>query len=740
VEYPEELLAPEPQQEEGVIRSIIFRSETSGYTVLRLRRKDGSELTLTGALPDVSAGEELSAQGAWVTHPSYGDQFAVSTYERRLPADERGILEYLSSGAVRGIGERTARRILSQFGLDTLRILAEEPERLAEIRGISEAKALEMGRSFAEKAALRQLLELLMAYGLPAHLAAGLYAVYGGSAKDALKSNPYLLCDERWDVDFAVADRMARDFGIGETDDRRLCEGILYELVFNMQYGHSFIPKAKLLPATADLLQVDPLFLPGALNLLVEEERVAVESICGEEAVYLAGLYSDETYVARSLKARLDFSAKAALLPRSRAELLLADEGLHFSDKQRQAVLLAAERGLLVLTGGPGTGKTTTVKGILRLFSACGLDVTLAAPTGRAAKRISDLAGAEAKTLHRLLEASYSAAEGVTRFARGEKNPIDADAVIVDEASMIDIRLGAALLRALKPSARLVFVGDPDQLPPVGPGSFLNDLLASGVVPSVRLTEIFRQAAESDIVKNAHLINQGVLPDLSHSGNDFYFMEKTKPEEIVWALTRLVGERIPLRFGIAKEDIQVLSPWRQREAGTVALNRALADALNPPSGDKKEYRSGPALFREDDRVMQIRNNYDLVWHKVDGGEEGTGVFNGDIGRILCIDPDSEQIVVRFDDRMVAYPFSDADELELAYAVTVHKAQGSEFPAVVLALARGVSPLLTRSVLYTAVTRAKQLLVIVGGADTVAAMVKNNRKDRRYSALFRRLAE
>ena len=724
----------------GTVETVIFRNENNGYAVLLLTSEQtGEQISVTGILPDISSGEELELIGKWAVHPSYGEQFAAISCDRKMPATESGICAYLASGTIKGIGEKTARAIVEKFGTDAFDVIADQPEKLAQIKGISFKKAYEISTEFKSKAALRRVTEMFLKYGVPPQTAPGVYSLYGNQAENEIVANPYLLCDQRWNIDFGIADRMAADFDIGQESPIRLSAGILYELSFNLQNGHSFIPRGKLLRASASLLGADEQSLEEPLERLENDGRIIRESICGEDAIYLVEVYNDEVFVARSINARLDFCAKRRIMTDRQVEAFLTEGDIEYSDEQKRAIMLAASNGVLVLTGGPGTGKTTTLRGMLEMFERCGLKTVLAAPTGRAANRMSELCGGEqAKTIHRLLEAGYSSSEGMVVFCKNEQNTIDADVVIIDETSMLDIRIGAALLRALKPETRIVFVGDPDQLPPIGPGSMLNDLLC-GVVPNVRLTKIFRQASSSDIIMNAHKINRGEMPDLSRGGNDFYFISRSRADDIVSTVVKLVAENIPNRFGIEREGIQVISPWRRREAGTVALNRALADRLNPPEPGKNEYRAGGLVLREDDRVMQIKNDYDLVWQKDGGAASGTGVFNGDIGKILCIDAASEQIVVKYDDKLVAYPFASANELELAYAVTVHKAQGSEFDAVIFAAAaNGAERLLTRSILYTAVTRAKKLLVIIGREQTVEKMISNNRKDRRYSALYARL--
>ena len=723
----------------GTVEQIVFYNQENGYAVLRLASEDGAEVTATGTFPNIGLGEEVVLTGFWVTHPSYGEQFAAAGFERRLPSSVRGIAEYLGSGLLRGVGPRLAARIAEKFGEDTFDVLATEPERLTAIRGITEKKAREIGRQFVEQSEMRLLMDFLSEHRLPVSLTPLLYKRLHESAIDALCENPYLLCDPYYDVDFKLADGLAMELGLSMLSDERADAGVLYTLAFNLDNGHTFIPVEKLTYAVCTLLSDEDVVFDedralASIDRLAERGRLVREYIAGRDAVYLRGMHDAETYLAEMLGRMAERNYEYDFDVDELLAALMDSSEFPYSDKQRQAISCAARNGLVILTGGPGTGKTTTVRGILQVFEALGLNTLLAAPTGRAAKRLSELTGMEAKTIHRLLEAGF-AAGGHTAFARNLTNPLECDAVILDEVSMVDITLMQALIEALPYGARLVLVGDADQLPPVGPGNFLRDVIGSHRVPTIQLTEIFRQAQQSDIVMNAHAVNAGQMPVPSRADGDFFWLKRTDPGTVIETVAQLCATRLPNHYGFSPSQIQVLSPAKRQGSGTVALNRRLQEALNPPAKTKLEKRFGDWVFREGDRVMQVRNNYDIVWERGEDGEQGMGMFNGDVGEILRIFPQQECMTIRFDDRVATYTYDMLGELELAYAVTVHKSQGSEFDAVVLALSDGLPRrLLTRSILYTAITRAKQLLVIVGSQDTVTYMVGNNQLGRRYSAL------
>ena len=723
---------------EGTVDAVIYQNEDNGYTVLRLDAGDGSGLTVVGCMPGVAPGESISVQGSWVRHASYGEQFKAETVERRMPAGTKAIYEYLTSGAVRGIGAATARRMVEEFGEDALTVLEEHPEQLTRIRGITRKRAMSMGENFRMQMGMRRLLEFLGEHAVPLQLAMPLYRKYGDRALPAIRNNPYLLVDEELGVEFSTADELALSMGMEGDDPQRIEAGLLFELSHNLDNGHTFLPRRKLLAATAQLIGVEGEALEDALETLLERGEVIQEAVAGEEAVYLQDLCEAEQYVAFRLveMARGELTAPHGL--DRLIDGIQARQGITYAPQQRQAVELAAVRQVMLLTGGPGTGKTTSLRGVLALFEELGLETALAAPTGRAAKRLGELCGMEAATIHRLLETQYDPHSGRLIFAHDESEPLKADAVIVDETSMVDILLMRGLLSALREDCRLILVGDPDQLPSVGPGNLFSDLIRSGVIPTVRLTEIFRQAAESAIIRNAHAVNRGELPELRDNKSDFFFLRRKDPARAAETIVELVKTRLPQNMGIPPEQIQVLSPTRKRGTGTAALNRAIQEAVNPSGEDRPERRFGEYVFRQGDRVMQVRNNYDVVWR--DGLTSGMGVFNGDIGQIRSVDNRAEVITVDFEGRVVEYTPDMLLELEPAYAITVHKAQGSEYRAVILAVCDGSPMLLTRGVLYTAITRARELLILVGDEEVVARMTANDRQQRRYSGLRWRLVQ
>jgi exodeoxyribonuclease V alpha subunit len=727
----------------GTVAQVVFQNEENGYAVLRLATPDGGEVTATGYIPGLGLGEELSLGGHWTTHPAYGEQFTAETFERHLPVSARGIADYLGSGLIKGVGPKLAAKIAGEFGEETFDILQNDPAQLTAIRGITPKKARDIGRQFTEMSEMRLLMDFLTENGLPIWLTPRLYKRLGVAAMDALAENPYLLCDEYYEIDFGLADGLALNLGLPRLSEERADAGILYTMTFNLGNGHTFIPVEKLVAAACQLLsdeqaEFDEERAHASLRRLEARGQIIRQRIAGREAIYLRQMYEAEDFLAGCLRQlaeqeyTYDFNLDELL------QSVLTDGDVQYAPLQRQAIASAAKYGVSILTGGPGTGKTTAVRGMLRIFEALGLEVVLAAPTGRAAKRLSELCGMEAKTIHRLLEAGYGKG-GRLVFQRNVANPLKCGAIVLDEVSMVDISLMQALLSAMPFGARLVLVGDADQLPPVGPGNFLRDLIGSGRVPVTQLTEIFRQAQKSDIVMNAHAINQGRMPVPSGRDGDFFMMRKSDAASVVRTIASLCKDRLPNYYHLNPGQIQVLTPSRRQGAGTMQLNRQLQESLNPAAEDKKEKRFGDTIFREGDRVMQVRNNYDLAWERDDGHDQGMGMFNGDVGEILQIFPGQECLLVKFDDKIATYTFDMLDELELAYAMTVHKAQGSEFDAVIVALSEGVSRrLLTRNILYTAITRAKKLLVIVGSQQVIETMVETNTRGRRYSALKARM--
>ena len=722
----------------GTVQAVLFQNPENGYCVLRLRTEDQEEITVVGTIPMTVVGERLMIAGKWGHHPSHGPQFEAEFLERLMPETKNEILAFLSSRAVKGIGARTAKKIVEQFGASSLDVLENEPERLTVISGISRKKAQEMSDSFRRQSGIRRLIEFLTIHHLPPELAVRLYRVYGDVAADALRDDPYLLTAPYFCADFGRVDAFAMELDVAADDERRVEAGILFELSFNLNNGHVFIPKEKLSAATCALLSLDADTVGEGFSRLTEQGRLSTDEIAGLTACYLPKFYEAEVYVCQRLASMTD----TVLSVPSGLEALLrqveAQNGITYADLQWEAIRTAASRQLLIVTGGPGTGKTTVMSGILDLFDRMKLKTQLAAPTGRAAKRLSECTGREASTIHRLLEAQFDEETGMMSFFHDEDEPLSCDAMIVDETSMVDLQLMMSLLRALKPNCRLILVGDPDQLPSVGAGNVFADLIRSGCIATVRLTEIFRQAQESLIVMNAHAVNHGELPILNVTDRDFFFLRRRTSETLVQTVLELCAERLPKKMNIPVTDIQVLSPSRKNETGTKNLNIALQSVLNPSAPGKREKKFGDFSFREGDRVMQIRNNYDIMWKRTDGLGAGSGIFNGDIGRIEAIDFETGLVTIRFDDREAEYAFEMLGELEPAYAMTVHKSQGSEYRAVILCAAGGSSLLLTRSVLYTAITRARELLIVVGSEDVVAAMVRNDRQQRRYSGLKLRL--
>ena len=726
-------------QIEGTVESVVFRNEENGYTVLRLDIGAKEPATVVGCMPGAAPGEGLTVQGTWGRHPSYGAQFKAEIVERRIPVGEKAMYEYLASGAIKGVGSSTARKLVDTFGEDVFTVLEEHPERLTQIKGITRKRALQIGDAFRLQMGMRRLLEFLGEHRLPLQLGMPLYRRFGDVALEVLRDDPYLLVDEELGVPFSRADQLALDLGMEGEDPQRVTAGLLFELSHNLNNGHTFLPAGKLLWATGRLLGVEELPLLEGLDALTAQGVVVRETVAGEDACYLASVQEAEEYVAF----RLGEMCAQELQPPQGLERLLdriqAEQGIVYAPQQREAVELAAGRQVMLLTGGPGTGKTTCLRGALALFDALGLETALAAPTGRAAKRLGEACGAEATTIHRLLETQFDSRTGQLVFTHDEDEPLEADAVIVDETSMVDVPLMRALLAALRGDCRLILVGDPDQLPSVGPGNLLSDLLRSGKVPTVRLTEIFRQAARSAIVRNAHLVDQGQVPDLRRNDSDFFFLRRRDPARTAETVVELVADRLPRNMGIPADQIMVLSPTRRHQTGSASLNQQLQEALNPPAPGKGERRFGPYLFRTGDRVMQVKNNYDIMWKETGGLGAGLGVFNGDIGFITGIDERGETITVDFEGRVVEYSPDMLGELEPAYAMTVHKAQGSEYRAVILAVNDGAPMLMTRGVLYTAITRARELLILVGDEEKVAQMVANDRQQRRYSGLRARLA-
>ena len=722
---------------EGTVHSVIFQNAENGYTVLRLLTEEGEIVTVVGCIPCVAPGEHLTVTGTWETHPQHGEQLRAEELERSLPEEEDEILAYLSSGICKGVGPATARSIVERFGLDTLDILETEPERLQMIRGITAKKAMEIGAMFRQHMGLRRLMEFLSRYQLPPVLAIRLRQQYGDGALEMVRRNPYLLSDDVCGVDFSVTDTMALSMGFAEDCGERLRAAVTFELTFNENNGHVFLPRDKLLSATCQLLDCGLEQVEAALDALTEQHAVVIEHIANVQAVYLRRLWEAESSACARLLALLDMDADQSRYAERTVAEIEREQGITYAPMQRQAVALAAKAGVMLLTGGPGTGKTTTVRGIVALFQKMGLSIVLAAPTGRAAKRMSELTGMEAQTIHRLLGTTWNETAHQVTFQKTEKEPLEAEAVIVDEMSMVDVALFSALLRALRPGTRLVLVGDADQLPSVGAGNVFSDLIRSRKIETVFLREVFRQAERSAIIRNAHRVNLGQSPELSGNQGDLFFLCRRDAQRAVSTVLELCRTRLPDNMHIPAEQIQVLTPTRKGPCGTVNLNRLLQDALNPKAPGKRELTWGERVFRVGDRIMQTRNDYDVMWEK-DDGTVGTGLFNGDVGRIADIDAGGEWLALDFDGRKALYSVEMLSEIDLAYAQTVHKAQGSEYRCVVLAAMPAAPGLMVRGVLYTALTRARELLVIVGDDAAIRSMAANDKRQKRYSGLKWRL--
>ncbi len=730
----------------GYIDNFIYRNQDNGYCVLTLNTEDGG-LTCVGTLQGVVEGMNVEFTGSYTEHPSYGRQFRVESYEEKEPEDEFAIERYLGSGAVKGIGAALAARIVRKFGRDTFRIIEEEPERLAEIRGISERKAQEIAAQVEEKRGMRQAMIFLQQFGISLALAAKVYQAYGPQIYSIIRENPYRLADDIQGVGFKIADEIAGRAGIRADSDFRIRSGILYALMQAAQDGHTYLPQDVLTTQAAGLLGIEAELITGHFMELAIARRIVMKEQDGQVQVYSASYYNMEhntAFMLHELNVRSRLEGPDAISRESQIKSIEKHAHVALDKLQKQAVCEAADNGVLIITGGPGTGKTTTINAIIRLFEMEGLNFVLAAPTGRAAKRMSETTGYEARTIHRLLEIN-GGVEGNAGFERNESNPLEADAVIIDEMSMVDIALMTSLLKAVAPPARLILAGDVNQLPSVGPGSVLKDMIDSGAYRVVRLTRIFRQASQSDIIVNAHKINRGEPVTLDNKSSDFFFLKRYDADKIINVVLQLVVQKMPKYVDASMYDIQVLTPMRKGLLGVDRLNTVLQQYLNPPSAKKQEKERGDTVFREGDKVMQIKNNYQIEWEIKNrygiAVERGMGIFNGDMGVIRSIRDITQLMTIEFDEgRTVEYPFKMLDELELAYAITIHKSQGSEYPAVVIPLLGGPKMLMNRNLLYTAVTRAKKCVTIVGDERTFCDMAENVSEQKRYCGLKARILE
>lgn len=728
----------------GFIDHIIYRNKDNGYTVLNLLTQEG-ELTCVGFFKTMDQGETIEAQGDYAQHQIYGKQFKIEQYKILPPSDEVSVERYLSSGAVKGVGEALARRIVKAFGADTYRIIEEEPERLAEVKGISLRKAREIAASVYEKRDARDAMTFLQGYGISNTLALRIYETYGMGLYGIMRENPYKLAEDIQGIGFRIADEIAAKIGIHTDSDYRIRSGLLYTLQRAGGEGHCYLPADRLLSDAGELLEIEPsLMEPQLQNLAMDKKLVIKMPLPGESQrrVYASAFYYAELNCARMLH---DLNISETLLPAEEEALLKKIDqvekelSITLDALQKRSVLECIKNGVFILSGGPGTGKTTTINAIIRYFLSQGMDISLAAPTGRAAKRMTEATGYESRTIHRLLELSGAAAlEGKTaRFERNEENPLEADVIIVDEMSMVDIFLFQSLLKAIPVGTRLIMVGDVNQLPSVGPGQVLADLIKSRAFQTVTLEKIFRQAQESDIVLNAHRIHAGEEPILDNKSRDFFFLERNDVNVIYKHMIQLILEKLPRYVNAAPYDIQVLTPMRKGKLGVETLNGILQKYLNPPDAKKHECHVGDTLFREGDKVMQIKNNYQLPWEVVSRYhipvDQGMGIFNGDIGVIRSIDDYAKEVAVEFDEhRRVTYPYAGLEEIELAYAVTIHKSQGSEYPAVIMPLLSGPHMLFNRNLLYTGVTRARTCVTILGSRATLLDMIANNQENRRYT--------
>lgn len=734
----------------GYIDHVIFRNEDNGYTVMVLKgMEEERELTCVGTFPAITQGAAIEASGNYTTHPVYGKQFQIASYVEKMPEDALAMERYLGSGAIKGIGAALAARIVRRFGDDTMRIVEEEPERLAEIKGISEKKAMEIAEQMTEKADMRRAMIFLQKYGISLKLGAKIYQKYGQTVYGVLQENPYRLAEDIGGVGFRIADEIASRIGIHTDSDYRIRSGMLYTLLQASGEGHIYLPKEELFSRASGLLGVDSSYMEKHLMDMVVDRKLILKETEDGAVVYPTRYYYLELNSARMLCELNILCPEDEEMMEKRINRIEKETGTRLDEMQKQAVAAAASHGLFILTGGPGTGKTTTINAIIRYFEEEGAELRLAAPTGRAAKRMTEATGYEAQTIHRLLELNGMPEEEqegrAVHFDRNSENPLEADVIIIDEMSMVDIALMHSLLLAVTAGTRLILVGDENQLPSVGPGNVLRDIIRSGCFPVVELKKIFRQASESDIVVNAHKINRGEQVTINNKSRDFFFLKRYDADIIIRVVIALIQEKLPRYVDAKPYEIQVLTPMRKGLLGVERLNQILQRYLNPPDEKKKEKEIGQRLFREGDKVMQVKNNYQLEWeilgrYKIPV-DKGVGVFNGDTGIMTEINEFAETATVEFEDgRQAEYSFKQLEELELAYAVTIHKSQGSEYPAVILPILSGPRMLMNRNLLYTAVTRARKCVTVVGSETTFAEMIRNEKQQQRYSSLDRRIRE
>ncbi len=726
----------------GTIEEIIYSNPDNGYTVCGVDGNEEGLFTATGYMPFVSEGESVALSGNWVTHPDYGEQFKAEYCETVMPSDEESIIKYLGSGIVPGIREATAKKLVEHFGRDVLNIMLTEPERLSEIKGISEEKAKKIGASFSELQSMQSIVMFLQQYGVSSNMAVKVHNALGANAVNLIKQNPYVLSDMVDGISFKTADTIAFNMGMPKNSVTRIRAGIKHILrTAAYTNGHVYLPRPLLCEHAVYTLKVEENEVDAAVSELIASKDIFPDRVDGGDVYYLYEYYEAEYYIAGRLTAMAQNTQKFTMTEEKAEKAIDALEEeteLHLAPMQRNAVVTALSAGCMALTGGPGTGKTTTINTIIKLLEDMKLSIALAAPTGRAAKRMSQVTGCEAKTIHRMLGVQRSS-EGYNIFTHNEENPLSADVIILDEVSMIDISLMSSFLKAVKRGARVIFSGDADQLPSVGPGNIIYDIISSGTIPVIQLNKIFRQAEESLIIVNAHKINHGEMPDLSVRSSDFFFLKRSTPQESAFTVMDLFKNRLPKSYGVnPMTSIQVLSPTKKGLAGTVALNKLLQSHINPYDEMRPQHVYGNIIFRVGDKVMQTRNNYDIPYSREDG-EDGTGIFNGDMGIIENISERDKYLTVIFDeDKRVEYPFGSLDELDLAYAITVHKSQGSEFPIVIMPVCSFAPMLMSRNLFYTAVTRARDMVVLVGSEKTVRNMTYNNQFHQRFTGLREKL--
>ena len=717
----------------GEVQRILYRNEENEYTVIEIGC-DEESITATGTMPLVYEGEELKLIGTFKSHPAYGEQFVVSAFERSIPKSTIGILKYLSSGAIKGIGPSTAARLLKEFGEKALDVLENDPERVAKLKGISIDKAKDFSKQMKANSSIRDLLAYLGSFDITAQDALTLWKRFGNETIQIIESNPYTLCFDGSSIPFETADSIAKSKDFENDSNLRIRAGLSYVLNHNRRTGHTCLPEDKLLKTTADFLEVEDFKAQIAMDDMVLDGTLIRDSFNSKTFIFLPDLHRSETYIA----ARLKMLLRCPVAPAKKIDKLIEDveirTGIAYAELQKKAINEALLKGLLVLTGGPGTGKTTTLNGIISILKSMGQTVLLAAPTGRAAQRMSEVTGCEAKTLHRLLEVQWTQNDQ-PEFKKNELNMLNCDALIIDELSMVDVYIFECVLRAIPLGCRIILVGDSNQLPSVGAGNVLSDLVTSGVIPVVALNEIFRQSQQSLIVTNAHKIVSGEMPDLNVRDNDFFYLPCQNPTDTRELIVSLCSERLPRSYGFSPVDnIQVLCPGRKGILGTYELNKALREALNPPSKAKDEITFGFSTFRTGDKVMQVKNNYNITWIKDSTGEYGEGIFNGDIGIVEKIDKVTRKMLIRFDERLAVYESDSTQDLELSYACTVHKSQGNEFDAVIIPVIKNSPYLFYRNLLYTGVTRAKKLLILTGTRESIKYMVDNNLRTLRFSGL------